>query len=83
MHIKQEEEEFMNDYGFAACNHVFSFKCSGEVSNLIHAAERYGILVEKARERIEALCRRCENFPGQAKSSPQDQNNESTIYLAA
>ena len=50
--------------GFVGCEHVFSFRCSGEVVNLLRAAERYGILMEKAGARIETICRRCRDFSG-------------------
>jgi hypothetical protein len=49
----------MREHSFAPCDHIFSFECSGEVVNLVHAAERYGILMEKAKVRIDTLCRQC------------------------
>ena len=52
----------MGEFDVAPCEHIFSFECSGEVVNLIHAAERYGILIEKARTRIDTICRRCRKF---------------------
>ena len=52
----------MAESGFIACEHVFSFKCSGEVANLLHAAERYGVLMEEAGARIETVCRQCNDF---------------------
>ncbi len=65
----------MNEFGFAACDRVFSFECSGEVSNLIHVAERYGILIEKAKARIETLCRQCKNFPRLGKIRPENRDD--------
>jgi hypothetical protein len=53
------KEGSMTEHGFAPCDHIFSFECSGEVANLVHAADRYGILMEKARARIDAICRQC------------------------
>ena len=56
------KEGTVNAFGFAQCDHAFSFECSGEVVNLIYAAEKYGVLIEKARARIETVCRQCKNF---------------------
>ena len=52
----------MGESGFVGCRHVFSIKCSGEVANLLHVAERYGILMEKAAARVETICRQCRAF---------------------
>jgi hypothetical protein len=49
----------MNEYDFAKCKNIFTHKCNGEVTNLLSAAERYGVLPEKARVRIESICRQC------------------------
>ena len=65
----------MNEFGFAACDHVFSFECSGEVSNLIRVAEKYGILIEKAKTRIDSLCRQCKKFSRPGKSSPESEGD--------
>jgi hypothetical protein len=51
----------MNEYDFAGCENIFTNKCSGEVKNLLGVAERYGILTEKVRGRIESLCRQCKS----------------------
>ncbi|HEY3275579.1 MAG TPA: hypothetical protein VGJ94_03080 [Syntrophorhabdaceae bacterium] len=55
----------MNEYGFANCENIFTHKCNGEVTILLHAAERYGMLMEKAKGRIKTICRRCKNFSQQ------------------
>ena len=52
----------MNGSNFSACDHIFGFGCSGEVVNLVRAAERYGVLIDKARARMEAICKECRNF---------------------
>jgi len=52
----------MSGSSFSACDHIFGFGCSGEVVNLVRVAERYGVLMEKARARMEAVCRECRNF---------------------
>lgn len=52
----------MGESGFVECENVFSFKCRGEVVNLLHVAERYGVLMEKAGARIETICRQCRDF---------------------
>ncbi len=52
----------MDGIGLAVCDHIFTYKCSGEVANLIRAAERYGTLLEKARLRVEAVCRECRRY---------------------
>lgn len=57
----------MNGSGFAACDHLFSFGCSGEVANLVRVAERYGVLAELARTRIETICRQCRNSMQRSK----------------
>ena len=65
----------MSNSGFAACDHLFNFGCSGEVVNLIKVAERYGILMDKARARVETICRRCSHFPCQGKNSTDKDKN--------
>lgn len=60
----------MNKSGFAVCDHLFDFGCNGEVVNLIKVAERYGILMEMARARIETICRRCSYSPRPSKDCP-------------
>ena len=57
----------MNEYDFAGCDNIFTNKCSGEVRKLLGLAERYGILTEKVRGRIESLCRQCKNSSLQRK----------------
>lgn len=47
---------------YTVCDNVFTYKCNGEVEVLIRAAERYGLLTEKAAARIEEICSRCKNF---------------------
>lgn len=51
----------MDEYNFAKCKNVFTHKCNGEVIILLGVAERYGLLTEKVRARIESICRQCEN----------------------
>lgn len=58
----------MHMTGFIACEHLFGIECSGEVANLVRVADRYGVLMEAARVRIEAICRQCRI------SSLRDQN---------
>jgi hypothetical protein len=70
-----EKEGLMNELGFAACDQAFSFECSGEVTNLIRTAERYGVLIEKARVRIEAICRQCKNFSRLGRSRSESEGN--------
>lgn len=53
---------------FTACENVLTNKCNGEVKILIHVAERYGILIEKAGERMEEICQNCDNY------SPSEKN---------
>ncbi len=60
----------MNVCAFTTCENVFTHKCNGEVASLIHVAERYGILMEKARARIETVCKHCKNFSQMGKNSP-------------
>jgi hypothetical protein len=62
----------MNGSGFAVCDHLFSFGCSGEVANLVKVAERYGVLVELARTRIEIICRQCRNPMQRSKEGRED-----------
>lgn len=62
----------MGESGFVECENVFSIKCKGEVVNLLHVAERYGVLMEKAGARIEAICRQCRDF-SRLGSSGKDQ----------
>ena len=59
----------MNVVTFTACENVLTNKCNGEVTVLIRVAERYGILMEKARERVEEICRYCENYSSSEKNS--------------
>jgi hypothetical protein len=54
---------------FNTCENVLTNKCNGEVAVLILVAERYGILMEKARERVEEICRHCENYSSSEKNS--------------
>jgi hypothetical protein len=65
------KEGSMNGLGFAACNHLFSFGCSGEVANLVRVGERYGVLVELARTRIETICRQCRNSSHRGKEKKE------------
>ena len=65
----------MSKSGFAPCDHLFNFGCSGEVVNLIKVAERYGILLDKAKARIEAVCRLCSHFPRQGKNCMNKEQN--------
>jgi hypothetical protein len=73
------KEGAMNEFGFAACDRVFGFECSGEVSNLIRTAERYGVLIEKARVRIETICRQCKNFSRLGRARPESERDEPSI----
>ena len=59
----------MNVCAFTACENVLTNKCNGEVEVLMLVAERYGILMEKARERVEEICRHCENYSSSEKNS--------------
>ena len=59
---------FTSKSGFSACDHLFSAGCSGEVANLILVAERYGVLIEQARARIETICRQCRNYSRSVKN---------------
>jgi hypothetical protein len=63
------KEVSVNVITFTACENVLTNKCSGEVAVLIRVAERYGILMEKARERVEEICRHCENHSSLEKNS--------------
>ena len=60
---KGERSERVNGSVFAECEFAFTFECNGEAGNLVRVAERYGGLMEKAKARIEAICRGCKNFP--------------------
>ena len=44
------------------CANALTNKCSGEAAVLIRAAQRYGLLTEKAAARIEEICACCRNF---------------------
>jgi len=51
----------MNICAFSECENALTNKCSGEVKVLMQAAERYGVMAEEARKRIEEICLYCEN----------------------
>jgi len=51
----------MNICAFSECENALTNKCSGEVKVLMQAAERYGIMAEETRKRIEHICLYCEN----------------------
>ena len=57
---------------FTLCDNVLTNKCSGEAAALIRAAQRYGLLTEKAGARIEEICARCQNFSCRGKRSMRE-----------